>query len=173
MIGPPGDQRERGIAKRPFQPTWIWAASFLARARTVAAPDARAAANVVLFRQLGNRNLLFERQGLPRVTNYSACARFKFSEGRLGAVSFVADITVGTAGRRGLSTVSVLLAGISAVLRKGTLEARRGQLDFSCDVLTLRKNGVDFPPKVNQMGHDVLSVVALADGPSRLEEGPR
>ena len=85
----------------------------------------------------------------------------------------MADITVGTAGRRGLSTVSVLRAGISAVLRKGALEARWGRLDFSCDVLTLRKNGADFPPKVNQMGRDVLSVVALVDGPSRLEEGPR
>ena len=84
----------------------------------------------------------------------------------------MADITVGTAGRRGLSTVSVLLAGISAVLRKGALEARWGQLDFSCDVVTLRRKGVDIPPKVNQMRRDVLSVVALGAKPSSLGEGP-
>ena len=59
-----------GNRKEAFSTDLDLGGQFLCKGQdSVAAPDSRAAANVVLFRQLGNRNLLCERQGLPRVTN--------------------------------------------------------------------------------------------------------
>ena len=111
-----------GSRKEAFSTDLDLCGQFLCKGQDcVAAPDSRAAADAALFRQLGNRNLLFERQRLPRVSNCSACVRFKFGEGRLGEARFVADITVGTAGCRGTLTACDVLTvrWISAVLREG------------------------------------------------------
>lgn len=58
----------------------------------------------------------------------------------------------------------MLGADIPAFLRKEASEALEGQADVACDVLTLRKQGADNPLKVNEMGHNVLSVVNPGEG---------
>ena len=69
------------------------------------------------------------------------------------------------AGRRGASAAFVLEAEGPALLCKGALEASGGQLDFERDILTIREHGVDVPLSANEMGHYILSVVALGKGP--------
>ena len=76
-------------------------------------------------------------------------------------------------GAWGTFTALALGLDIPAILREGALGALGGRLDFSYDASTRWKRGLDIPLKVNQMGHDVLSVVALGDGPSRLGQGPK
>ena len=72
---------------------------------------------------------------------------------------------MGIAGRRGAFTDFVLGADIPALLCVGALEALCGQLDCERDILTIREHGVDVPLSANEMGHCILSVVALGRGP--------
>ena len=71
-----------------------------------------------------------------------------------------ADIPVGVAGGRGEVTAFLIYADNPAFLRKGALEALRGQLDFPQNVATSGRLGIDVPLKVNGMGRHVLSVVS-------------
>ena len=113
-------------------------------------------------------------------------ARFEFGDERVGELRYEADIKVAIAGCRGAFTACVLEAGIPALWRKGALEALGGQLEFERDISTNRNHGVDVPPKVNEMGRSVLSVVACVDrgrssvsisvlalSRGELEKGPR
>ena len=77
----------------------------------------------------------------------------------MGGARFVADTTAGIAGAKGNSTASVLVADIPDLLRKGSLDALGGQLDFSRDAPASGSRGVEIPPKVNDMGHYVLTGV--------------
>ena len=56
----------------------------------------------------------------------------------------------------------VLDAVLPAPLRRGALEAPGGQLDSSRDMLTLLKQGVGAPLRVNRMGRDIPSAVDFA-----------
>ena len=93
------------------------------------------------------------------MTPYSSSARFKFGHGRVGQVKHAADIKVGPTGRMGTFTAFVLDADIPGLLRKGTLEALGGQLDFVRDVLSIQTHGVNVPLNVHVMGRYALSVV--------------
>ena len=90
------------------------------------------------------------------MSTHPACARFKFGEAR-----FAAGATVGASERKGAFTALDLEADILVLLSKAVLEALGGQLDFPCDVLTLRTQGVDIALKLNQMGRKILNAVAL------------
>ena len=107
-----------------------------------------------------------------KVTPYPAMARFKFGGGRIGEVKYAADIKVGFAGCRGVSTAFVLEADIPALLRTGALGALGGQFDCERDISTIRNHGVDTPLRAHEMGHYVPSVVAFRQGPSRADRGP-
>ena len=100
-----------------------------------------------------------EKAGRPHISTQPAQARFKFGDGRMGDVEIAADITAGIAGPKGAFTDFALDAEIPALLRKGALEALRGRSDFSRGTPTLGSRGVGIPPKVNDMGHYILSVV--------------
>ena len=56
------------------------------------------------------------------------------------------DTPVGIAGSKGKFGAVVLAADIPASLRRGASEVLRGLLDFTRDILTLRKHGADIPP---------------------------
>ena len=88
--------------------------------------DSGAAANLVCFKRSENRNLLLGKQGLPRISTDPAGARFKFGDGRLREVRFVADVTVGDAGCQGALAAFALGADIPALLPKGALGALEG-----------------------------------------------
>ena len=107
-----------------------------------------------------------------KVTPYPAMARFKFGGGRIGEVKYAADIKVGFAGCRGVSTALVLEADIPALLRTGALGALGGQFNCERDISTIRNHGADTPLKAHEMGHYVLSVVAFREGPSCADRGP-
>ena len=94
------------------------------------------AANPARFRWLGYRNSQLGKQGLPRAPACPACVCFEFGDGRLGQVRRGADVTFGTAGRRGTHTAFALEADIPALLREGALGALGGQSGCACDVLT-------------------------------------
>ena len=97
--------------------------------------------------------------GFPRVLTYPAQARFKFGDGRTGNVCFAADIAAGCAGAKGAFTAFALDADIPALLCEKALEAPAGQLDFARSTLTLGSRGFGITPKVNAVGHHILSVV--------------
>ena len=65
------------------------------------------------------------------ISTYPASARFKFGDGRLGRVRFVADVAVGTAGRKRALAAFALEADNPACLRIGALVALGG----ACDVI--------------------------------------
>ena len=116
-----------------------------------------ATANRVCFRCPGNRNLLLREHGCRRVSTHPTCARFKLRGSRLGEVRF---------------TARILKSNAPTLLRRGELEARGGQSDFTCDVLSCRKQGVDIPLEVNHLGLYVVSAATLGDGSSRSGSGP-
>ena len=97
--------------------------------------------------------------------------RFKFSNGPLGEVRFAAGIPVGTASCGGKSTAFAPEADIPALLREGALEALGAQVNFSCDVLSPRGQGVDIPLEVTRMGRCVSSVVVFGVGALKIGEG--
>ena len=92
--------------------------------------DAMAAANLVCSRWLENRNSLLTQRGFRRSKTNPAKAPFKFGDGRMGAVRYSADTTVGVAGNGGPFTAFVLDSDIPAFLRKGASGAMGGQLAF-------------------------------------------
>ena len=110
--------------------------------------------------------------GLPRAPTYPAQARFKFGNGRLGGVRFVADITVGVAGATRNFAAFVLDADIPAVLHRGASESLGGQLDFSRVTLTSGFRGAQIPPKVNDMGHCTLSFMDFGGRRGVRDGGP-
>ena len=63
--------------------------------------ETAAAATLVCFRRLANRNSLLAKRGCCRVKTYPANARFKSENGRIGGVRVAADIPVGIAGAKG------------------------------------------------------------------------
>lgn len=73
-----------------------------------------AAANPARFCCLSNRNLPPEKHGLPRVSTYSACARFQFGDGRLGEVRLAVDIHAGIEVRKRTFAAFALDADIPA-----------------------------------------------------------
>ena len=91
-----------------------------------------------------------------------------FGDGRPGDVRIAAKITRREAGCAGTVAAFVLEADIPALLRKGALEAPVGNLDFSCDVLTLRKQGVGLPLEVNPIRPYVPEI-----GPPKLGGGAK
>ena len=104
-----------------------------------------ATANLVCRRQLGTRNLLLGRKGFWQVSTHPAWARYKIGDSHLGEVRVDADISVGTARRRGLFTAFVLEADIPALLCRGALGVPGGRLDFPRNIPTLRRQGVVIP----------------------------
>ena len=66
----------------------------------------------------------------------------------------------------------MLGAGIAALARNGASEALGGQLGFSRDMLTLRKQGAHSSLKVNGTGKYILSVVDLGTDPPRKVRSP-
>ena len=68
------------------------------------------------------------------------------------------------AGCKGAFAAFVLDADIRSLLREGALEALGGQLDSCCDVVSLRKQGVDLSLELSHVGRHILSVVAFEDG---------
>ena len=171
--GPFADGGTSVIATNPFLPPWIWGAHFLCVSLdSVGVLYSGAAGSHVRFGRRGNHNVLFGKQGSPKISAYPARARSKFGDGRFGKVHRAADITVGIEGRRGTHTAFALGADAPALLRKGAAEAMGGQLDFACYVSTFRNQGVGSLVKVNEMGHSVLSVVACGDGSPRFVRGP-
>ena len=64
-----------------------------------------------------------------------------------------ADIRVGFAGSKCTSPAFALVADVPAGMRAGALEAFGGRFGGSRDMLTLRKQGVNTPLKVNRPGH--------------------
>ena len=80
-----------------------------------------------------------------------------------------------TSGRRarriGRASARLLFldADIPALLRKRALEALGGQLESERDISTIRQHGVDIPRQVNEIEYNVLTVVAFAKGPSRVD----
>ena len=88
---------------------------------------------------------------LPRA-DLSGVRTFQIGRKSPWWVRFAADTPVGISGCRRKFTAFALEAEIPALSREGATEALGGQLDFSRDVLTLRKQGADIPPKVNQTG---------------------
>ena len=139
----------------------------------VVALDAGATANLLCCERFGNRNSHLQKRGTPQVSTYPKKAHFEFGDGRIGEVHYAADLKVGIAGRRGACAAFAPGADIPALLRKGALEALGGQLDFAREVLAIRNRGLDIPPKVNDMGHDILSVVAFGDRPPCVDRGPK
>ena len=131
-----------------------------------------AAADLVCHKWIANHNLFLQKLGLPKMLSYSAAARFKFGDGRVGEVKRAADIEVGIPGCKGASAASVLDAEIPALLRKGALGAPGGHLDLERDISTIPKRSVRVPLRVNEMGHYVLSVVEFGKGPPRSDRGP-
>ena len=113
---------------------------------------------------MGNRNLLPEKHGAPRVSTYPACRRFKFGDGRRGAERFAAESTAGIACFKETFAAFALDADTPALLSKGSLEALGGPPDFACGVLPVRKQGVGISLRVYQMGRNILSVVSCDDG---------
>ena len=83
----------------------------------VVALETGAAANSVYFKWLENRNLLVGKQELPRISNHPGSARFEFGDGRFGEVRHAAEVTDGSAGRKGTLTALVLEADIIALLK--------------------------------------------------------
>ena len=126
--------------------------------------DTGAAANLVCYNWLDNHNLFLGLQGLVKAVPYPSNARFEFGDGRIGEVKHVADIKVGIAGCKGASTAFVLGAEIPALLGKGASEALGAQLGFEEDTLSLLRRGVRVPPRVNAMGHYIISVVEFGRG---------
>ena len=110
---------------------------------------------------------------MPRISTYLECARSKFGGGHLGEVRSASDMIVGAAGCEGSLAALAAEADIPALLRKGPSEALGSQSGLSCDVLTLRRQRAGILLKVNRMGHSVLSVGAMGDGPPRLGRGPK
>ena len=84
----------------------------------VAFLETGAAANLVCLRWPRNHNSLLGEQGLPRISTYPACARFKFGDGRHGEVRYAAVISVGLAGCKREFTAVLLEADIPALLRE-------------------------------------------------------
>ena len=109
-----------------------------ARADSVVILDTWATANLARFQRLNHHNSISEKAGHPRVSTHPTRARFKFGDGRMGAVRLAVDITAGIAGARGNFAAFDLDAAIPAFSRKGALEALEGRPDFSRGTLTLR-----------------------------------
>ena len=82
-------------------------------------------------------------RGFLRVPTYPGCARFKFGRSRLGGVRSAADIPASIGRCRPNFAAFALEADVPALLRQGALEALGGQLDVSCNMLTLRKERAD------------------------------
>ena len=77
---------------------------------------------------------------------------------RWGDACFAGDFTPGVARAKGNFAALMLDAGIPALSREGALEALGGQLDFSCDTLTLGLRGVESRLEVNDMVRYISSV---------------
>ena len=110
-------------------------------------------------------------RGIRRVAPYSSKARFRSGDGRLGEARCAADFSVAAAGNRGKCTAFALDADSPALLRKGAVEARGGQLDFLRGPLILRQRGAQIPPRVNRVGRCILSVADFRKNPSRSLSG--
>ena len=96
--------------------------------------DTGATANPVCLSWLARLRRILERHGIPRVTAKPAQARFRLGDGRLGE-GRQAYIAAGVAGDKGVLTAFATEGGISALSRKGALEAPVGQLDCSRGLL--------------------------------------
>ena len=73
----------------------------------------------------------------------------KCGDGRWGEVRGAAHIPAGMAGDRGEVTAFALAEDGPASLCKGAPEAFGGRVDFARSIVTLRKQGVALPPKLN------------------------
>ena len=82
-----------------------------------------------------------EQKGYRKVSTYTSSARFRFGEGSAGEVRHAADIPVVIAGSRGKFPAFMADADFAALLRTGAVELLGRQLEFSRDMLTLRRHG--------------------------------
>lgn len=156
----------------PSRTPWIWGANSFAWESTLWSPWKLAPRpNLVRVRRLGNLNQVSEKHGPPQLSAYPARTRLEFGGGRHGEARFTADLP-GSAGCRGELAASVTDAGIPAILRKGAVEALGGQSQVARDMLTLRNQGADIPPKVNQTGRNILNAVAVGEGRPRSGRRP-
>ena len=93
---------------------------------------------------MGNHNSFSGTRGIANAVSYPSSAKFKFGDGGFGEVTHAAGCV-------GAFTAFVLKAEIPALSRKGALEVLGAQLDFVKDTLSLKKQGVTVPLKVNEM----------------------
>ena len=84
-------------------------------ARSAAALDPGATADLVCFCRIGNDNRPLEHDGLRGVSVYQSKARLRFGDGRVGAGRHVADVPVGIAGNTGKFAAFVLGADSPAL----------------------------------------------------------
>ena len=110
--------------------------------------------------------------GVPRAETFSACARFKFGDGRLGVVRCAADSLVGIAGSRGKFAGNCVLSRRCYAWASLALVALCGRLGIPCDSSTWRKLGVDIPSKLHCAAHCVLSVAPFGRKRSESVMGP-
>ena len=119
--------------------------------------DTGATANLVCFSWIARQNRALARRGIPRV---------RFVGGYRSEVCRAAYIPVGVAGNWGMLVAFVTGAEIPALLRKGAMEAPGWRLDFLRGPLTLRRQGVQIPLRMNRVGRDILSAVDSRGDPS-------
>ena len=103
-VGPSWNQSRAGRRRQPLPTTLELGGQFAVTQSddvVVLGAGAGATANLVCFEWLGNHNSFLQKTRFPKVTPYSATARLKFGDGRVGAVKHAADINVGIAGRVG------------------------------------------------------------------------
>ena len=143
------------------------------RGDSVAVLDMGATASLACFKWLAGHNSHLQQIEIPQVSRYPKMPRVQFGDRRIGEVRYAADINVRTVGRRGTLTACVPEAAVPALLRKGAREALGGRLDFARGVLAIWIRGVEIPLEVNEMGHYLLSVFALGNGPSCVDRGPK
>ena len=156
----------------PRRPPWARGGLFLvSESDSAAVSDTGATAGLARFRWLEHYSLILQRGGNRQVTTYPASARFRFGDGHLGEVCRAADIPVGFAGGKGKFATFALDADIPELLRKGALEAARGQLDCSRGISTLRKQGANIPLRLTRMGQYIPSAADFGEGPSRRPGG--
>ena len=98
--GFPEKKDTAGIREQSLYTTLDLDGQFLCmRENSVVALDSVAAANLLCFGRLGGHNLRKGKQGLLRISTYSASARAKFGDAHLGEVRLFAGFTFGIAGR--------------------------------------------------------------------------
>ena len=161
-----------GDCGQPFSTTLDVVGLFLVSEPDSVVSDTGATADLLGLRWLEHHKRISRRAGYQQVTTYPASARFSPGDGRLGKARHAADIPVGTVERKGKSTACVLDPDIPALSRQGPAEPLGGQLDFSRDISTLRKQGVRTPLRLNPVGRCIPSVVDSGKDQQRRPKGP-